>query len=259
MRKLADSRITTPASRTGAKETNIPVRAPINLEAPEADLNLALKFLDFMKSNSGAATPFARPAPAALGAPPREASASVITSGLLTRPGITNSWPLVGGLQVPSTPSVAFPRECSDQLGLDRNPRSLTPAGVPEPNSGFASRPGSSRSTPRLRCLQGPELFGRTSVPPTVLLPANYGTVSRRGIVPHGSPPELSAPLPFGSDSPLNWDAPSTRVDADFQSFDPSFDYDAGDASGEEVFSPGWDQMGREAEDILEEYLGSTY
>ena len=67
--------------------------------------------------------------------------------------------------------------------------------------------------------------------------------------MPHGSTPDLSAPLPFGSDSPLNWDAPSPRVDA-FQSFDPSFDYDAGDASGEEVFSPGWDQMGREAEDI---------
>ena len=77
--------------------------------------------------------------------------------------------------------------------------------------------------------------------------------------MPHGSPPELSAPLPFGSDSPLIWDAPSSRVDSDFQSFDPSFDYDTGDASGEEVFSPGWDQMGREAEDILEKYLGSTY
>ena len=79
---------------------------PINLEAPEADLNLALKFLDVMKSNSGAATPFARPAPAALGAPPREASASVITSGLLTLPGAGsgNSRALVGGLQVPSTP-----------------------------------------------------------------------------------------------------------------------------------------------------------
>ena len=72
--------------------------------------------------------------------------------------------------------------------------------------------------------------------------------------MPHGSTPDLSAPLPFGSDSPLIWDAPSPRVDA-FQSFDPSFDYDAGDASGEEVFSPGWDQMGREAEDIR---LGST-
>ena len=77
--------------------------------------------------------------------------------------------------------------------------------------------------------------------------------------MPHGSPPELSAPLPFGFDSPLNWDAPPARVESVFQSFDPSFDCDTGDASGEEVFSPGWDQMGQEAEDILTKYLGSTY
>ena len=96
---------------------------------PEADLKLALKFLDFMKSISGAATPFARPAPAALGAPPREASASVITSGLLTLPGAGsgNSRALVGSLQVPSTPGNGT-CDYSDQLGLDRDPRSLPPA-----------------------------------------------------------------------------------------------------------------------------------
>ena len=85
--EVVNTQLSNPTSRTGAKGTNIPVSAPVNLEAPEADLRLALKFLEFMKSNSGAATPFARPAPAALGAPPQEASASVITSGLLTLPG----------------------------------------------------------------------------------------------------------------------------------------------------------------------------
>ena len=92
----------------------------------------------------------------------------------------------------------------------DRYPRPASPNRTLGHNSGLASRPGSSKAP------QGPELFGRTSDPPTVLLPANYGTGYRRGIVPHGSPPELSAPLPFGSDSPLIWDALSTRVDAVF-------------------------------------------
>ena len=134
--EVCESRITNPASQNGAKGTNNPVPRSINLEAPETDLFFAsyLMFLEFMKTNPGAATPISRPAPAALGAPPREASVSAITSGLLTRPGITNSWPLVGG-QAPSTPSVAFTRGCSDQLGLDRDPRSLPPYGVPEPIS----------------------------------------------------------------------------------------------------------------------------
>ena len=254
------SRLTVTPSISGAKGTSIPDRAPINLEVPEADLNIALKFLEFMKSNSGAATPFVRPAPAALGAPPREASASAITTGLVTRPGIRNSWPLGGGLQAPSTPCVAFTRGCPDQMGPVRDPRSLPPYGVPEPLSrlnnlsGLASGPGGSTASHL-----GPELFGHASVPPTVLLPSNYGTNSRRGIVPHGSPPELSAPLPFGTDTPLIWDAPSVRVDSDSLSVDPSFDYEGEDAYGEEVFSPDWDQMGQEAEVILQRYLGSAY
>ena len=79
--------------------------------------------------------------------------------------------------------------------------------------------------------------------------------------MPHGSTAGCHAPLPFGTDfsAPLIWDAPSPRVDAGVQSIDPSFDYDAGDSSGEEVFSPGWDQMGQEAEVILFRYLGSTF
>ena len=50
-------RINKPPSQTVKGTSNIPDRGPINLEAPEADLNLALKFLAFMKSNSGAAIP----------------------------------------------------------------------------------------------------------------------------------------------------------------------------------------------------------
>ena len=76
-----DSRITNTPSRTSAKGTTIPGRAPINLEDPEADLNLVvldkivINFLESINSTSGAAV--LEPAPAALGAPPREASASV--------------------------------------------------------------------------------------------------------------------------------------------------------------------------------------
>ena len=79
--------------------------------------------------------------------------------------------------------------------------------------------------------------------------------------MPHGSTAGCHAPLPFGTDvlAPLIWDAPSPRVDTGIHSLDPSFDNDTGDSSGEEVFSPGWDQLGQEAEDILEKYLGSTY
>ena len=55
------------------------------------------------------------------------------------------------------------------------------------------------------------------------------------------------------------WDAPSPRVDSGIHSLDPFFDNDLGDSSGEEVFSPGWDQMGQEAEVILTRCLGSIY
>ena len=50
------------------------------------------------------------------------------------------------------------------------------------------------------------------------------------------------------------WDALPPRVGADFQSLDPLFDYEAGDSSGEEVFSPGWDHLGQEAEVIREKF-----
>jgi len=72
--------------------------------------------------------------------------------------------------------------------------------------------------------------------------------------VPHGSTAGCIAPLPFGTSvlpAPLNWDAPLPRVGSDFQLIDPFFEYEAGDSSGEEVFSPRWDQMGQEAEVIL--------
>ena len=132
--KGVNSRITNPPSRTGVKGNSFPDHAPINLEAPEADLTLALKFLAFMKSNSGAAVSVSNPAPAALGAPPLDVSASDLTSGLLTLPETTvappGPWSAIR--QAPSTPRVAILRGYSDQLGLDRNPRSLPPCGIPE-------------------------------------------------------------------------------------------------------------------------------
>ena len=107
-----------------------------------------------------------------------------------------------------------------------------------------------------------PELFGRTSaLPLTTALPANSGNTYQRGSVPHDSTACCHAPLSFGTDvsAPLIWDAPSPRVGAGVHSIDPSFEYDEEDSSGEEVFSPGWDRMGQEAEVILNRYLGSTY
>ena len=124
------------------------------------------------------------PAPAALGVPPREASASVLTSGLLTLPETTGAppgpWSAIS--RAPSTPRVAITRNYPDQLGLGRDPRSLPPYGVPEPISGIrASR------TRKFTRLQAPELFGRTSgLPLTTALPANSGNSYQRGSVPHG-------------------------------------------------------------------------
>ena len=58
-----------PSKQTVKGTSNILDHGPINLEAPEADLNLALKFLVFMKSSSGAAVSVSNSAPAALGLP----------------------------------------------------------------------------------------------------------------------------------------------------------------------------------------------